>query len=332
MANIPATMQAIAAEGLGKDAKLFLKEIATPKPGAGQVLIKNVAAGVNRADTLQAAGQYPPPPGAPDTIGMEVSGTIVAVGDGVTTYKEGDAVCALIPGGGYAEYALSSALSLLPIPKGVSLKDASGLPEVFITVWANVFDACKLQPGESFLVHGGSSGIGTAAIQLATALGNTVYTTAGSDEKCAVCKSLGAVRAINYKTEDFEAVLKEETGGKGVNVILDMVGGPYVQKNMNTLGRKGRMANIGYQQGTKVEVDFRPMIQKQLWVHASSLRPRSDKEKGALRDAVLATVWPLIEAGKIKTVIDSWFPLAQAQEAQARMKTSQHIGKILLGI
>jgi putative PIG3 family NAD(P)H quinone oxidoreductase len=332
MANFPATMQAIAVEGQGKEAKLYLKEIATPKPAAGQVLIKNVAAGINRADTLQASGNYPPPPGAPETLGLETSGTIVALGEGVTKYKEGDEVCALLSGGGYAQYSAAAELCLLPIPKGVSLKDASGLPEVYFTVWANVFDACKLQSGESFLIHGGSSGIGTAVIQLATARGARVYATAGSDEKCDVCRKLGAVRAINYKTEDFEAVLKEETGGKGVNVILDMVGGPYVQKNMNALARKGRMVNIGYQQGTKVEVDFRPMIQKQIWVTASSLRPRSDKEKGLLRDAIQAEVWPLIAAGKIKPVIDSWFPLAKAGEAQARLKTSQHIGKILMEV
>lgn len=332
MANIPANMTAIAAEGTGKDAVLVPVQIPTPTVGPGQVLLKVAAAGINRADLLQAAGHYPPPPGAPATIGMEVSGTVVAVGEGMTKYKEGDEVCALLAGGGYAEYAIAYEECLLPIPKGVSLKDAAALPEVYFTVWANVFDACKLQGSETFLVHGGSSGIGTAAIQLASQRGSRVFTTAGSAEKCAACMGLGATKAINYKTEDFAEVIKAETGGKGVNVILDMVGGEYVQKNLNALAYKGRMVNIGYQQGTKVEVDLRGMIQRQLWMTASSLRPRSYAEKAVLRDALLAEVWPLIDAGKIKPVIDSWFPLAKAHDAQARMRSSQHIGKILLAV
>lgn len=314
----------------GKSPRLLLAELPVPEPDAGQVLIKVAAAGLNRADLLQAEGRYPPPKGAPETLGMEVSGTIAALGAGVNGRREGDAVCALLPGGGYAEYALASEFCVLPVPKGVTLSDAALLPEAFFTVWANVIDAARLQPGETFLVHGGSSGIGVTAIQLMAARGHRVFATAGSAQKCAVCMKLGAARAIDYREEDFVAVVKAETDGKGVDVILDMVGGDYVQRNLDALAFGGRLVNIAFQKGARVEVDFRVMQARHLTMTASGLRFRSNEEKGRIRDALLGQVWPLIEKGRIRPVIDSTFPLADAQKAHARMRESGHIGKIQL--
>lgn len=265
----------------GEPPMLVLTELPVPEPGAGQVLIKVAAAGLNRADLLQAEGRYPPPKGAPETLGMEVSGAIAALGEGVKGWRVGDAVCALLPGGGYAEYALASALCLLPWPKGVGLSEAAALPEAFFTVWTNVFDAGRLKPGETFLVHGGTSGIGVAAIQLMAARGHRVFATAGSAQKCAVCKELGAARAIDYREEDFTAVVMAETGGKGVDVILDMVGGDYVQRNLDALGQGGRLVNIAFQKGARVEVDFRVMQARHLSMTATGLRFRCDEEKGA---------------------------------------------------
>jgi NADPH:quinone reductase len=316
----------------GEPPRLVLAELPVPEPGAGQVLIKVIATGLNRADLLQAEGRYPPPKGAPETLGMEVSGSIAAVGAGVKGWREGDDVCALLPGGGYAEYALASEVCVLPVPKGVALPEAASLPEAMFTVWANVIDAARLQPGETFLVHGGSSGIGVTAIQLIAARGHRVFTTAGSAEKCAVCVKLGAARAMNYHTEDFVAAVVAETGNKGVDVILDMVGGDYVQRNLNVLAFGGRLVNIAYQKGARVEVDFRIMQARHLTMTASGLRFRSNEEKGRIRDAVLSQVWPLIEKGRIRPVIDSTFPLAEAQKAHARMRESGHIGKILLKV
>ena len=314
----------------GESPRLLLAELPVPEPDAGQVLIKVAAAGLNRADLLQAEGRYPPPKGAPETLGMEVSGTIAALGAGVNGRREGDAVCALLPGGGYAEYALASEFCVLPVPKGVTLSDAALLPEAFFTVWANVIDAARLQPGETFLVHGGSSGIGVTAIQLMAARGHRVFATAGSAQKCAVCMKLGAARAIDYREEDFVAVVKAETDGKGVDVILDMVGGDYVQRNLDALAFGGRLVNIAFQKGARVEVDFRVMQARHLTMTASGLRFRSNEEKGRIRDALLGQVWPLIEKGRIRPVIDSTFPLADAQKAHARMRESGHIGKIQL--
>ena len=323
-------MKAIRSERIQGGAKLSVAEIPVPQPGPGQLLMKVGGAGINRADLLQVEGHHPPPPGAPDTPGLEASGTVVAVGPGVTSFRIGDEVCALLPGGGYAEYALASELCLLPVPRGVSLRDAGGLPEVYFTVWSNVFDTVRLKPGETFLVHGGSSGIGTAAIQLMNAKGHKVFTTAGSPEKCAACVGLGATRAINYRTEDFVAVVKDETKGKGVDVILDMVGGDYVMRNLNALARLGRVVNIAYQKGAKVEVDFRIVQGRLLTLAATGLRGRPDAEKGPIRDALAKEVWPLIAAGRIRPVTHKVFPLAEAQAAHQMMRESSHIGKILL--
>jgi NADPH2:quinone reductase len=325
-------MKAIAITAPGKDYKLTLAEIPQPSAREGEVLLKVAAAGINHADLSQAKGMYPPPPGASQTLGMEASGEIVEVGGAVTDWRVGDKVCALMPGGGYAEYAAVSAKSLLTVPKGVSLVDAAGLPEVYFTVWTNVFDSARLKIGETVLIHGGSSGIGTAAIQLCAALGHTVFTTAGSKEKCAACEKLGAKRAINYREEDFVDVVKKETDSKGVDVILDMVGGEYVQRNMSAAAVWGRIVNIAYMSGMQANVNFGPMLMKRLSLLATTLRARSNDEKGAIRDAVRKTVWPLIEAGKIKPVIDSKFPLADAQKAHERMAASGHIGKILLTV
>ncbi|HXL98598.1 MAG TPA: NAD(P)H-quinone oxidoreductase, partial [Rhizomicrobium sp.] len=267
---------------------------------------------------------------APDTLGMEVSGTIAELGAGVDGWKIGDAICALIPGGGYAQYAAASAKCLLPVPRGVELMQSAALPEVHFTVWTNLMDTARLAPGESVLIHGGSSGIGTCAIQLCAARGHTVFTTAGSKDKCAACEKLGAARAIDYREEDFVDAVKKETGGKGVDVILDMVGGDYVQRNMSAAALWGRIVNIAYMSGMQANVNFAPMLMKRLSLLATTLRGRTPDEKGAIRDALLREVWPLIAAGKIKPVVDRTYPLAEAQAAHARMKGSEHVGKILL--
>jgi NADPH:quinone reductase len=322
-------MKAIEVKNPGQGYTLAVAEIPTPEPGAGEVLIKVAAAGLNRADLAQAMGGYPPPPGASATLGMEVSGTIARVGAGVAGRKEGDEVCALIPGGGYAEFAVSSEKTLLPIPKGVSQIDAAGLPEVHFTVWTNIMDTARLKPGESVLIHGGSSGIGTAAIQMLHARGHKVFSTAASVEKCNAIAKLGA-QAINYKEQDFVAVVKDATGGRGVDVILDMVGGEYIQRNMSAAAPWGRIVNIAYQAGMQANVNFAPMLMKRLSLLATTLRARSNDEKGAIRDAVGREVWPLIEAGKVKPIIDHVYPLAEAGEAHKRLASSGHIGKILL--
>jgi NADPH2:quinone reductase len=322
-------MKAIEVKNPGQGYALAVAEIPVPEPGAGDVLIKVAAAGLNRADLAQAMGAYPPPPGASTTLGMEVSGTIARLGANVTAWKEGDAVCALIPGGGYAEYAVSSEKTLLPVPKGVSLVDAAALPEVHFTVWTNIMDTARLKPGESVLVHGGSSGIGTAAIQMLHARGHKVFSTAASAEKCNAITKLGA-HAINYKEQDFVQIVKDATSGRGVDVILDMVGGDYIQRNMSAAALWGRIVNIAYQSGMQATVNFAPMLMKRLSLLATTLRARSNDEKGAIRDAVGREVWPLIEAGEVKPVVDHIYPLAEAQEAHKRMASSGHIGKILL--
>ena len=323
-------MKAIRVENPGPGYRLVVAEIPKPAPGAGEVLIKVAAAGLNRADIAQSLGLYPPPPGAPETLGMEVSGTIAEMGPGMRTHAIGDEVCALLGGGGYAEYAVAPLECLLPVPKGVGLVDAAALPEVHFTVWTNLMDTGRLKPGESVLVHGGSSGIGTAAIQLCAARGHKVFTTAGSKDKCEACTKLGATHAINYRDEDFVEVIREATGGAGIDVILDMVGGDYIEKNFRTAARGGRIVNIAFQKGMKAEVNFGLMMMKRLSFMATTLRARTNAEKGAIRDAVAREVWPLIEAGRIKPVIDHVFPLAEAQAAHARMASSGHIGKILL--
>ncbi|HEY2069100.1 MAG TPA: NAD(P)H-quinone oxidoreductase [Rhizomicrobium sp.] len=322
-------MKAIRVENPGADYRLSLHEAPKPAPGAGEVLIKVAAAGLNHADLAQAAGRYPPPPGASEILGMEVSGEIVELGAGVSGWNVGDKICALIPGGGYAQFATASAQCLLPVPKGVSLVDAAGLPEVHFTVWTNLMDAARLAPGETVLIHGGTSGIGTTAIQLCATRGHTVFSTAASAAKCAAIETLGG-KAINYKEQDFVDVVKAATGGKGIDVILDMVGGDYIQRNMSAAAVWGRIVNIAYMSGMQANVNFGPMLMKRLSLLATTLRARTPTEKGAIRDALLREVWPLIDAGKIKPIIDSKFPLAEAQAAHKRMTSSAHIGKILL--
>lgn len=323
-------MKAIQVQREGGEVRLVLADCAIPEPGEGEVLIQVAAAGVNHADLIQAKGGYPPPPGAPDTLGLEVSGEIVKLGTAVSQWRIGDQVCALLGGGGYAQFVAVSGLCVLPVPKGVSLIEAAALPEVHFTVWTNLMDAARLRHGESVLIHGGSSGIGTAAIQLCAARGHKVFTTAGSKEKCEACEELGATRAINYRKEDFVDVVKEATNGKGVDVTLDMVGGDYIEKNFRAAAIWGRIVNIAFQKGMVAEVNFASMLMKRLSLLATTLRARSNEEKGAIRDAVRREVWPLIEAGKIKPVVDAVLPMAQAQEAHSRIAESRHIGKLLL--
>lgn len=325
-------MKAIDVSAPGPHYQLRLSETAQPQPKPGEVLIKVAAAGLNRADLIQAQGGYPPPPGAPATLGLEVSGEIAALGPEVRSLREGDKVCALLAGGGYAEYCAVSAGSVLPVPQSVSLVEAAALPEAHFTVWTNLIDSARLKDGESVLVHGGSSGIGTAAIQLCSARGHQVFATAGSQAKCDACKALGATRAINYRDEDFVEVIKSETGGRGVDVILDMVGGDYIQRNFSAAAVWGRVVNIAFQAGMTANVNFAGMLMKRLAFMATTLRARTDAEKRAIRDALAHNVWPLIEAGTIKPVIDRIFPLADAGAAHQRMAGGEHIGKILLRV
>lgn len=326
------TMNAIRIENPGQNYRLVMAASPKPRPGPGEVLIKVAASGLNRADIAQAMGMYPPPPGAPQTLGLEVSGEIAEIGAGVTHWRVGGKVCALLAGGGYAEYCVAAVECLLSIPKGVELAQAAALPEVHFTVWTNLMDAARLKPGESVLIHGGSSGIGTAAIQLCAARGHQVFATAGSAEKCAACEKLGAARAIDYRKEDFVEIVRAATGGKGVDTILDMVGGDYIQRNMSAAALWGRIVNIAYQGGMTANVNFAPMLMKRLTLAATTLRARPNAEKGAIRDALAREVWPLVEAGKIVPVVDKIFPLAEAQAAHARMAKSEHIGKILLRV
>ncbi len=323
-------MKAIALENAGPDYRLRLAELPRPVPGKGEILIKVAAAGINRADLHQARGAYPPPPGAPETLGMEVSGHVAALGDDTGPYKIGDAVCALLGGGGYAEYALAQTSCVLPLPPSLDPVDAAALPEALFTAWTNIVDTGRLKSGERLLIHGGASGIGVIAIQMFASLGHAVFTTAGSDEKCRLCEQLGATRAINYRSEDFVAVTKELTDGKGVDVTLDMVGGDYVQRNMTAAAIWGRIVNIAYQDGARTALDLNPMLRKRLTLAATTLRARSVAEKSAIRDALAEKIWPLVAGGRIKPVVDRRFPLAEAQAAHRYMNTGSHSGKILL--
>lgn len=300
-----------------------------PDPKYGDVLIKIAFAGVNRPDALQRAGLYNPPPTASDLPGLEASGTIVRVGEGVSNLKEGDAVCALLPGGGYAEYATTPAAHCLPVPKGMSLKEAACLPETYFTVWSNVFQRGGLQAGERFLVHGGSSGIGTTAIQLASVFGARVFATAGSQAKCDACSALGAEVALNYKDQDFVEVMRQEGGA---NLILDMVGGSYIDRNIKALADDGRLVQIAFLQGPKAEINFAQMMTRRLTLTGSTLRPQSDLAKARIADSLKETVWPLLDAGRIHPVMDSTFALEDADQAHMRMESSTHIGKIVLEI
>jgi len=303
-----------------------------PVPKAHEILVKVAAAGVNRPDVQQRLGKYAPPPDASDLPGLEVAGEVAAIGADVKMWKVGDKVCALVHGGGYAEYCVTPEVQALPIPKGLSATEAASLPETFFTVYSNVYDRARLAPGESLLVQGGSSGIGVTAIQMAAALGNRVFVTAGSDEKCAACVKLGAEKAINYKTQDFVEVIKEATGGKGVNVVLDMVGGDYVAREIKCLAQDGRLVFIAVLGGTKGEFNVAEVMMKRLTLTGSTLRPRTVDFKGAVAKNLREKVWPLIEAGRIKPVIFKTFPLAQASEAHKLMETSTHIGKIVLTV
>jgi len=304
-------------------------EYPIPTPAAGEVQIKVAYAGVNRPDALQRAGLYRPPASASPLPGLEAAGVIAAVGPNVTEWKEGDEVCALLPGGGYAEFVLTPAAHCLPVPNGMGLREAACLPETFFTVWSNVFDRGGLKAGERFFVHGGSSGIGTTAIQLANAFGARVFATAGSDEKCEVCRQLGAEQAINYREGDFVEVLKAEGGA---NVILDMVGGSYLPRNIKALATEGRLVQIAFLQGPKVELNFAQIMLRRLTITGSTLRPQSDLAKARIADALRTKVWPLLENGRVAPVMDSEFALDDASKAHALMETNAHIGKIVLKV
>ena len=329
MPALPAVMSAIEIVRPGGPEALTPATRPVPQPGPREVLIKVAAAGVNRPDVLQRQGNYPVPPGASDIPGLEVAGTVVALGSDVTGCAVGDAVMALLAGGGYAEYASAPAPQCLPIPKGFSMIEAAAVPETFFTVWTNVFERGRLARGETFLVHGGASGIGTTAIQLAREFGARVFATAGSADKCRACERLGAEHAIDYKTTDFVETIRTRTGGKGVDVILDMVGGDYVARNIAAAAVDGRIVSIAFLRGTKAEINLASVMGKRLILTGSTLRPRSVAEKGAIAAALRAHVLPLLESGRVKPTIDSTFPLAQAADAHRRIE-SDHIGKIVL--
>ncbi len=302
----------------------------TPAPDIGEVLIKVAAAGVNRPDVMQRRGKYPPPPGASDIPGLEIAGTVAALGAGAGRFVVGDEVCALVSGGGYAEYCVAPEPQVLPIPRGFDMVASAAIPETFFTVWTNAFERGRLKAGESILIHGGSSGIGTAAIQLARAHGARVFATAGSMEKCAACERLGAERCINYHEEDFLAVIRELTAGRGVDEIVDMVGGDYVARNLDLLAVEGRLVQIATQAGAKVEVNVMQIMQKRLTVTGSTLRARPIADKGTIAAQVYAHVWPLFESGAVKPIVHSTFPLRDAAAAHRLMESSTHIGKIVL--
>jgi NADPH2:quinone reductase len=325
-------MTAIVIRAPGGPEELVPEQRPVPQPGEGEVLVKVAAAGVNRPDVMQRKGLYPPPKGATDIPGLEIAGEVVALGANVTRWKVGDRVMALVVGGGYAQYCLAHESHCLPVPPGLSMTEAAAIPETFFTVYHNLFERGRLKAGETMLVHGGSSGIGTAAIQLAHASGARVITTAGSAEKCEACRTLGADVAINYKTEDFVAATKGATGGKGADVILDMVGGDYIERNYEAAAVEGRIVQIAFQGSPKATVDFRRIMLKRLTHTGSVLRSRPVADKGAIARGVEQHVLPLIASGTVRPVMDSTFPLAQASAAHARMEASTHIGKIVLTV
>jgi NADPH2:quinone reductase len=325
--SIPSTMRAVEIAKPGGPEVLRLVQRPVPQPKAGEILIKVAAAGVNRPDVLQRMGHYAVPPDASDLPGLEVAGEVASPGK---AFKVGDKVCALVHGGGYAEYCVAPEVQVLPVPKGLSLTEAASLPETFFTVWSNVYERAALKPGESLLVQGGSSGIGVTAIQMAAATGNRVFATAGSDEKCAACVRLGAAQAFNYRTQDWSAEVRAATGGKGVNVILDMVGGDYVPKELKSLADEGRLVFIAFLRGPKTELDINEVMRRRLTLTGSTLRPRPVEFKGHVAKNLREKIWPLIETGKIKPEIYKTFSLENASEAHRLMETSQHIGKIVL--
>lgn len=323
-------MRVVEISSFGPPEVLRLAERPEPAPGAGELLIEVAAAGVNRPDVLQRLGKYPPPPGAPDIPGLEVSGTVLDVGDRVTAFGIGDQVCALVAGGGYAERVAVPAEQCLPVPAGLSLVEAAGLPETHFTVWTNVFERGRLQAGESILIHGGAGGIGTTAVQLARAFGARVFATCGSDRKCDAAEALGAERAFNYRTTDWAAAVREATNGRGVDVVLDIVGADYLPRNLDLLAVEGRLVQIAFLKSPRAELDLSIVMRKRVWITGSTLRPRSPAEKGAIRDALRLHVWPLIESGVVRPVIHAVLPLAQAAEAHRLMEAGEHIGKIIL--
>ena len=326
-----ATLTAIKAARPGGPEVLEAVTLPLPQPGPGELLIQVKAAGVNRPDCLQREGGYPPPPGAPETLGLEISGTVVALGAGAgKRFGLGAELCALVPGGGYATHAIVHEDNCMAVPAGLSLEEAAGLPETFMTVWTNVFERAGLKPGEVFVVHGGSSGIGTTAIMPAKAFGARVFATAGSDDKCRACEALGAEKAFNYRTVDWVEAIRAATDGKGANVILDMVGGSYIARNIALAARDGRIVSIAFLEGSKAEVDFMPVMLKRLTLTGSTLRIRPVAEKAAICRALEEKVWPLLASGQIRPQIFARFPLGQAVEAHRLIETSQHIGKILL--
>ena len=323
-------MRCISMTSTGSADVLTVAEVDMPLLNAGEILIRVAAAGVNRPDVFQRMGLYNPPPGASPLLGLEVAGLVEAVADDVTGWQVGDRICALTNGGGYAQFVSVAASQCLSVPESLTLEEAAALPETCFTVWSNVFDRAALKPGESFLVHGGSSGIGTTAIQMAAALGATVYTTAGSDEKCQACEKLGATLAINYHQQDFVTDITAATEGRGVDVILDMVGGDYLAKNISVAALDGRIVNIAYLLGSEVTANMMPVMLKRLTLTGSTLRPQSVESKAAIAKNLRAKIWPLIEEGKIKPVIAATYPLAQAADAHRLMESSKHIGKIVL--
>ena len=330
--TIPDTMTAIAITAHGGPEVLRPEERPVPRPKTGEILIRVAAAGVNRPDVLQRAGHYAPPPGASDLPGLEVAGVVAALGEGAARFAVGDRVCALVPGGGYAPYVATPEPQALPIPGALSIIEAAALPETFFTVWVNVFDHGRLAAGETFLVHGGTSGIGTVAIQLAKSFGATVLATAGGAAKCDAMLKLGADRAIDYRSQDFVAVAQEATGGRGVDVILDMVGGSYVERNYQAAAERGRVVQIAFLGGAKAEVNFTQLMLKRLVHTGSTLRPRTVAEKGAIARALEEKVWPLLAAGRVKPIVDRVFPLGEAADAHRWMEKGDHIGKIVLSL
>jgi NADPH2:quinone reductase len=327
---LPTTMTVIEVKGAGGPEMLIPATRPVPAPGPGEVLIEVGAAGINRPDVLQRQGLYPPPKGASDLLGLEVAGKVAALGPGATRYKPGDLVCALVNGGGYAEYAVAPESATLPVPRGLALIEAAALPETVFTVWHNVFERGGLIPGQWLLVHGGASGIGTTAIQMASALGAKVIVTVGSAEKARACEALGAVRAINYREEDFVEGVRETTSGKGANVILDMVGGDYIERNLRAAAEDGSIVQIAFLKGSKVEIDLMRLMMRRLTLTGSTLRAQSAESKARMAHAIEERVWPLVAEGKLRPVIDSTFPLVEAAAAHARIDDPAHIGKIVL--
>ena len=329
---LPTTMRYIAAREPGPPDVLAQAETSVPQPKAGDVLIEVGYAGVNRPDCIQRAGSYPPPPDASPIIGLEVAGTVVALGEGAPRWRLGDRVCALTPGGGYAEYCVAPAAHCLPLPEGLSLLDAASLPENYFTVWNNLFDRVGLKAGETALIHGGSSGIGLTAIQLAKRFGATAITTVGTDDKAAFCLEIGADHAINYKTQDFVAEVARITGKRGVDVVLDIVGGDYMEKNLKCLALEGRLSMIGFLHGSRADLDFRHIMLKRLTVTGSTLRASPVARKAAIARSLEEKVWPLFARGELKAVVRKVFPLAEAATAHALMESSAHVGKIMLEV